>query len=91
MNREEIVNNIGYQMTKAAMEYYQANCTKDVDLSDAFEEGAEWMQETMIFRIKNLLRDLEITVNAESRFGVHTVTTKLEEALVEQICDILSR
>jgi hypothetical protein len=46
--REEIVNNIGYQTTKAAMEYYQANCTKDVDLSDAFEEGAEWMQKTMI-------------------------------------------
>lgn len=30
------------------MEYYQANCANDVDLSEAFEEGAEWMQETMI-------------------------------------------
>jgi hypothetical protein len=50
--REEIVNNIGYQTIKAAMEYYQANCTKDVDLSDAFEAGAEWMQETMIEKIR---------------------------------------
>ena len=46
--REEIENNIGYKITKAAMEYYQANCANDVDLSDAFEEGAEWMQETVI-------------------------------------------
>ena len=46
--REEIINNIGYKITKAAVEYYQANCANDVDLLDAFEEGAEWMQETMI-------------------------------------------
>lgn len=45
MNREEVVNNIGYKMTKAAMEYYRENCANDVDLSDAFEEGAEWMLE----------------------------------------------
>ncbi|MBQ3023611.1 MAG: hypothetical protein IJD91_09935 [Clostridia bacterium] len=46
--REEITNNIGYKITKAAMEYYQTNCANDVDLSDAFEDGADWMQETMI-------------------------------------------
>ena len=46
--REEIINNIGYKITKAAVEYYRTNCANDVDLSEAFEEGAEWMQETMI-------------------------------------------
>ena len=46
--REEIENHIGYKITKAAVEYYQANCANDVDLLDAFEAGAEWMQETMI-------------------------------------------
>ena len=46
--REEIENNIGYKITKAAVEYYRTNCANDVDLSEAFEEGAEWMQETMI-------------------------------------------
>ena len=46
--REEITNNIGYKITKAAMEYYQTNCANDVDLSEAFEGGAEWMQNTMI-------------------------------------------
>lgn len=45
---EEITNNIGYKITKAAMEYYQENYANDVDLSEAFEAGAEWMQETMI-------------------------------------------
>lgn len=45
MNREEVVNHIGYKTTKAAMEYYRANCANDVDLSEAFEEGAEWMLE----------------------------------------------
>lgn len=45
MNREEVVNHIGYKMTMAAMEYYQANYANDVDLLDAFEEGANWMFE----------------------------------------------
>ena len=46
--REEIENHIGYKITKAAVEYYQANCANDVDLLDAFEAGAEWMQKKMI-------------------------------------------
>jgi hypothetical protein len=55
--REEIVNNIGYKITKAAMEYYQVNCANDVDLSDAFEAGAEWMQETMIEKIRTWITE----------------------------------
>lgn len=46
--REELENNISYKITKAAVEYYQANYASDVDLLDAFEAGAEWMQKTMI-------------------------------------------
>ena len=44
--REEITNNIGYKMTKAALEYIEKH--KFADAIDAFEAGAEWMQETMI-------------------------------------------
>ena len=45
MNREEVVNNIGYKTTKAAMEYYRENCTKDISMDEVFEDGAEWMLE----------------------------------------------
>ena len=55
--REEIENHIGYKITKAAVEYYQANCANDVDLSDAFEAGAEWMQETMIEKVCKWMED----------------------------------
>lgn len=44
--REEIVNNIGYKMTRAALEYVEKH--EFADAMDAFEAGAEWMQETMI-------------------------------------------
>lgn len=44
--REEVVNNIGYQVTHAAIEYIQAH--EFADRIDSFEEGAEWMQKTMI-------------------------------------------
>ena len=44
--REEIVNNIGYQITMAAMEFIENRPFPDA--MDAFEAGAEWMQKTMI-------------------------------------------
>lgn len=46
--REEIENNIGYKLTHAAMAYYRENCTKDLSMDEVFEDGADWMQETMI-------------------------------------------
>lgn len=61
--REEIENNIGYKTTKAAVEYYQANCANDVNLSDAFEAGAEWMQDTMIEKACEILKNVTVTYN----------------------------
>ena len=46
MKREEIVNNIGYQLTRAAVDYIEKH--EFADGMDCFEAGAEWMQETMI-------------------------------------------
>lgn len=45
MNREEVVNNIGYKLTLASIEYYRENCTKDISMDEVFEDGAEWMLE----------------------------------------------
>ena len=44
--REEIINNIGYKMTRAALEYVEKH--EFADAMDAFEAGAEWMQKIMI-------------------------------------------
>ncbi len=57
----------------------------------SFKEAVEWADRTMIESIRNVFRDLEITVNVETRFGVHTETIVLNEGLIEQICEILSR
>jgi single-stranded DNA-specific DHH superfamily exonuclease len=44
--RGEIVNNIGYKITRAALDYVEKH--EFADAMDAFEDGAEWMRETMI-------------------------------------------
>ena len=44
--REEIINNIGYKMTRAALEYVEKH--EFADAIDAFEAGAEWANKTMI-------------------------------------------
>lgn len=46
MSREEIVNNIGYQLTRAAVDYIEKH--EFADGMDCFEAGAEWMQKKMI-------------------------------------------
>ena len=46
MKREEIVNNIGYQLTQAAVDYIEKH--EFADGMDCFEAGAEWMQKKMI-------------------------------------------
>ena len=80
--REEIENNIGYKITKAAMEYYQANCANDVDLSDAFEAGAEWMQETMIEKATQwLFEHVYDYLNPEDQERVESFRKYLEEQL----------
>ena len=49
MKREEIVNNIGYQLTHAAMAHYRENCTKYFSMDEVCEDGAEWMQQKLIY------------------------------------------
>lgn len=46
MSKEEIVNNIGYQLTRAAVDYVEKH--EFADSIDCFEAGAEWMQKKMI-------------------------------------------
>lgn len=46
MDREEIINNIGYQLTRAAVDYIEKH--EFADGIDCFEAGAEWMQKKMI-------------------------------------------
>ena len=46
MSREEIVNNIGYQLTRAAIDHIEKH--EFADSMDCFEVGAEWMQKKMI-------------------------------------------
>ena len=52
---EEIVNNIGYKMTRAALEYIEKH--EFADAMDAFEAGAEWMQEKMIEKACEVLKN----------------------------------
>ena len=46
MTREEITNSKAYQVSKAALEYYnEHHQDKDIDLTDAFEAGFEYANE----------------------------------------------
>lgn len=47
MNREEIINSRAYQVSKAALDYYNEH-HQEADLTDAFEAGAEWDEKAMI-------------------------------------------
>ena len=49
--REEIINNIGYKMTRAALEYVEKH--EFADAIDAFEAGAEWAIETIFNWLKD--------------------------------------
>ena len=83
--REEIINNIGYKITKAAVEYYQANCANDIDLLDAFEAGAEWMQETMIERLRELKCGYEKDLDAEPRVYERDIQLCAKISLIERL------
>ena len=49
MTREEITSSKAYQASKEALKYYNEHYQdKDIDLTDAFEAGAEWADETLI-------------------------------------------
>ena len=62
--REEIINNIGYKMTKAALEYVEKH--EFADVIDAFEAGAEWANKTMIDKVCNFI----IAFNERAKLGI---------------------
>lgn len=68
MTREEILNSRAYQVSKAALEYYnEHHRDKDIDLTDAFEAGAECVDKTMIEKAKKWLENfLEKTIQKPS-------------------------
>lgn len=61
MSREEIVNNIGYQLTRAAVDYVEKH--EFADSMDCFEAGAEWMQKKMIDKACEILENVTVTYN----------------------------
>lgn len=83
MSREEIVNNIGYKLTHAAMAYYQENCTKDLSMDEVFEDGAEWMREQMIEKVCEILKNVTVTYNR--RFFGKCEENAFDAAFIEEI------
>lgn len=61
MSREEIINNIGYQLTRAAVDYVEKH--EFADGIDCFEAGAEWMQKQMIDKACEILENVTVTYN----------------------------
>lgn len=75
--REEIINNIGYKMTRAALEYVEKH--EFADAMDAFEAGAEWMQETMIEKaIQWLFENVYDYLNPEDQERVESFRKAME-------------
>lgn len=80
MSREEIVNNIGYQLTQAAVDYIEKH--EFADGIDCFEAGAEWMQKKMIDKACSILEDM-----TEGRLGKRFISefkNKLEYGVLER-------
>lgn len=78
MSREEIVNNIGYQMTMAAKEYIEKH--EFADAMDAFEAGAEWMQKQMIDKACEWMMNLKI---ANGEFPLYDYVGNFRKAMEE--------
>lgn len=68
MTREEITNSRAYQVSKAALEYYNEHQQdNDIDLTDAFEDGAKWADKIMIDKAEKWLENfLEKTIQKPS-------------------------
>lgn len=62
MKREEITNSRAYQVSKAALKYYNEHQDKDIDLTDAFEEGAKWADKTIIEKARDWLQCIDFEV-----------------------------
>lgn len=58
MTREEIENSKTYRVSKAALDYYnEHHQDKNIDLTDAFEAGAKWADETMIEKAREWVKN----------------------------------
>ena len=78
MSREEIVNNIGYQLTRAAIDYIEKH--EFADSMDCFEAGAEWMQKKMIDKATQwLFENVYDYLNPEDQEKVESFRKYLEE------------
>jgi hypothetical protein len=79
MSREEIVNNIGYQLTRAAVDYIEKH--EFADGMDCFEAGDEWMQKKMIGKACEWLKEnIDLyTYISYSRESGHTKITLTDE------------
>ena len=87
--REEIVNNIWHKLTLASIEYYRENCTKDISMDEVFEEGAEWMREQMIDRLRELKRVYELDLDAEPRVYERHIQLCAKISLIERLINEL--
>lgn len=80
--REEIV-----KATKECREYYVGlgrYLTTD-DIADAFEEGAEWMQQKIIDRLRELKRVYELDLDAEPRVYERHIQLCAKLSLIEKL------
>ena len=87
MSREEVVNNMGYKLTHAAMEYYRENCTKDLSIDEVFEDGAEWMKEQLIERLCKILKNVTVTYNR--RFFGKCEENAFDDAFINEIRQLM--
>lgn len=73
MTREEIENSKAYQVSKAALEYYnEHHQDNDIGLCDAFEAGAEWDE---VFSGKELL------------CVVHNTAERTKKEFIKKACE----
>ena len=83
MIREEIVNNIGYQLTRAAVDYVEKH--EFADGMDCFEAGAEWMQKRMIDTLRELKCGYEHDLDAEPRVYERDIQLCAKISLLERL------
>ena len=84
MTREEIVNSKAYQVSKAALEYYNKHHQdNDIGLYDAFEAGAEWADENSNSNGKELLYVAQKSAERAKKEVISKACEWLEENLFD--------
>lgn len=84
MTRGEITNSRAYQVSKAALEYYNEHYQdKDVDLTDAFEYGAKWADEHPNSNGKELLYVAQKTAERTKKEVINNALEFINEYFYE--------